>query len=87
MTQNHGWNHGPGIVRGAKAVGGVINAALVKTLSWRYLQPRPSWTQERLSLSMLQNKAPCAIASSSATWLWGSWSNHRFGMLRLVLLR
>lgn len=40
--------------------------ALPGTLRTHYLRP---------SFSMLQNRAPCSTASSSATWVWGRSSN------------
>src|SRR6187399_679754 len=36
--------------------------------------------QERLSLSMLQKRARCSIASANATCVCGKSSNHRFGI-------
>jgi uncharacterized protein len=36
---------------------------------------------------MLQNKAPWPLASSSATCVWGSGSNHSLGMFRLTASR
>jgi len=41
----------------------------------------------RFSASILQNSAPCSMASSRATWVWGCESNQCLGMLPLVLLR
>lgn len=41
----------------------------------------------RFSLSMLQKRAPCSIASLNAMCVCGRSSNHRFGMFRLVLSR
>ena len=38
----------------------------------------------KCSCSILQNSAPCSIASSSARWAWGRSSNQRRGMARLV---
>ncbi len=47
-------------------------------------QDRPA---ERFSLSMLQNSAPCPIASSNAMWVCGSSSNQCLGMLVFVMSR
>jgi hypothetical protein len=41
----------------------------------------------RFSASILQNSAPCSMASSRATWVWACESNQCLGMPRLVLLR
>src|SRR5262249_35195848 len=49
---------------------------------WGLLQPR------RFSASMLQNSAPCSMASSRALCVCGNpSSNHAFGMFRLTALR
>lgn len=48
-------------------------------------QPRRAWLYS--SFNMLQKRAPCSIASSRATWVCGSLSNQRLGMLRLVAAR
>src|SRR5690606_4617317 len=47
----------------------------------------PPGARSRSSASMLQKRAPCSMASSSATWVCGTSSNQRLGMVRLVLRR